>query len=84
MLSQLTTGYGTDHYARLLWTRDFRVDISLQEQSRIRQHIPGAPGTQASFKFSPSRCIIMPPGTPLCSYKRVCQDDLGGALQSGR
>jgi hypothetical protein len=26
----------------------------------------------------------MSPGTPLCSFKRACQDDLGGALQSGR
>jgi hypothetical protein len=25
----------------------------------------------------------MSPGTPLCSFKRVCQDDLGGALQLG-
>ena len=23
-------------------------------------------------------------GTPLCSFKRACQDDLGSALQSGR
>jgi hypothetical protein len=26
----------------------------------------------------------MSPGTPLCSFKLVCQDDLEGALQSGR
>jgi hypothetical protein len=25
----------------------------------------------------------MSPRTPLCSFKRACQDDLGGALQSG-
>jgi hypothetical protein len=26
----------------------------------------------------------MSPGTSLCSFKRACQDDLGGTLQSGR
>jgi len=26
----------------------------------------------------------MPLGTPLCSFKRACQDDLGSTLQSGR
>jgi hypothetical protein len=26
----------------------------------------------------------MSPGIPLCSFKRASQDDLGGALQSGR
>jgi hypothetical protein len=25
----------------------------------------------------------MSPRTPLCSFKQACQDDLGGALQSG-
>ena len=26
----------------------------------------------------------MSPGTPLCSFKRACQDDMGSALQSSR
>jgi hypothetical protein len=50
----------------------------------FRQHIPDAPGRQESSKFSPPGCTVMPPGTPLCSFKRACQDDLGGTLQSGR
>ena len=25
----------------------------------------------------------MPPGSPFCSFKRACQDDLGSTLQSG-
>ena len=25
----------------------------------------------------------MPPGSPLCSFRQACQDDLGSTLQSG-
>ena len=35
-------------------------------------------------KFSPLGCATMSHGTPLCSFKRACQDYLGSTLQSGR
>ena len=40
-------------------------------------------GGLACSKFSPPRCPVMQPGSPLCSFKRACQDDLGSTLQSG-
>jgi hypothetical protein len=54
-----------------------------KSEPRIRPHIPDALGGSASSRFSPPGCTVMPPGTPLCSFKRACQDDLGSALQSG-
>jgi hypothetical protein len=41
-------------------------------------------GGKASSQFSPPGCPALSLGTPLCSFKRACQDDLGGALQSSR
>jgi hypothetical protein len=41
---------------------------------------PTPPQTPAG---SPVGCPALSPGTPLCSFKRACQDDLGGALHSG-
>jgi hypothetical protein len=35
----------------------------------FRQHIPDTPGREESSKFSPPGCTVMPPGTPLCSFK---------------
>jgi len=49
-----------------------------------RPHIPDSLGGLASFRFAPLGFPAMPPGTPLCSFKRARQDDLGSALQSGR
>ena len=43
-------------------------------------NMPDAHGREASSKFSPSRCMVMPPRTHLYSFKRACQDDLEGAL----
>ena len=48
----------------------------------IRRHILDTFGGLACSIFSPPGCPIMPPGSPLCSLNRACQDDLGSTLQS--
>ena len=58
-IASATIGHGVDHYAQLLWTRDFAVVGYLQEKSRIWQHILDAPGRQESSQFSPLWCTVI-------------------------
>ena len=83
-LPWLIFDHGGNHHSQILWAREFWLATSLQEQSRIQPHIQGTLGRYASSKFSPPRCIVMSPGTPLCSFKRARQDDMGSTLQSSR
>ena len=66
---RLTTNHCTDHYAQLIWQRDFGVPTYLQELSRIRRHRLDTPGRKESSKFSPLGCTVMPHWTHVCSFK---------------
>lgn len=79
----MTTNRGANHRSQLLWAWDFSLAASLQEQSGIQPLIQDTLGGYASSKFSPPGCTTISPRTPLCSFKQVCQYDLGSALQSG-
>lgn len=48
-----------------------------------RCHIADVDDMQASSKLPPPGCIFVLHGKPLCSFKRACQTNLGGTLQSG-
>jgi hypothetical protein len=58
------------------------VAPTLSARSRLRHHLSALGYRCDCHRFSHSGWTIMPSGPSLCSYKRVCKDDLGSPLQS--